>query len=508
MVGRLGPIRIPRLRLGSLSGAVGTALFVLVCALLVDVLFEGWLVVIFGQRHLDAAGKVVVDPAEWPKTVKTVLYFGIAALTAAKLTIDRAWGRLRTRTDLALLVLAVVLLLAGIFGPSSPKVIGEALFVYFRGAIVFYALRALNPSPARIRRMLWVVGGVIALQCFIAIVQFVLGPAAYRAVGWADMSWAEIGRAQALLDHPNDLGHLTGLVLLGFIALFATREVVTARWWAAAVVVTIAMGTAQSRESIVATLAGLLVIALLRRAHWKRFAVLASLVILAAALPVIISPANRAEWLRRTAGVAEAIAVPSGQECIDGSTNPDQACSVADREIRLLYYQQGAKLLARRPLLGYGIGHFGGIVAYQNDPNWSDDPRFQPVGFNRYDFAAKTVDAFWLHLVVEAGALGLIAYGVWLWYLGAPLVRELRDRRRRGDKRTAGHPAFFWAPAAVVFVTLVALLSASFEDPLVPPVLFTIVGIGWVVLARGKAATPEKDGDDATETSALGKLSR
>jgi hypothetical protein len=59
-----------------------------------------------------------------------------------------------------------------------------------------------------------------------------------------------------------------------------------------------------------------------------------------------------------------------------------------------------------------------------------------------------------------------------------------------------------------VFVTLVALLSASFEDPLVPPVLFTIVGIGWVVLARSTAATPEKSRGDAADTSALGKLSR
>jgi O-Antigen ligase len=498
---------MPRLRVGSLSGAIGTALFVLVCALLVSVLFEGWLVVIFGQRHLDATGKVVVDPADWPKTVKTVLYLAIAALTAAKFTIDRAWGRLRTKADLALLVLAFVLLLAGIFGPSSPKLIVEALFVYFRGAIVFYALRALNPSPARIKRMLVLLGGVVGLEVFLAIVQFVVGPPAYRAVGWADMSWADIGRAHALLDHPNDLGHLTGLVLLGLFALMASREVVTARWWVAVVVVTIAMGTAQSRESIIGALAGLLLIALLRRAHWKRFAILASLVILSAAMPIVLSPANRAEWLRRSAGVAAAIAVPSGDECINGATNPDQSCSTADREIRLLYYQQGAKLLVRRPLLGYGIGTFGGIVAYQNNPNWSDDPRFQPVGFNKYDFAAKTVDAFWLHLVVEAGVLGLAAYAVWLWYLGAPMMRELRTRRRRDGRRAAGHPAYFWAPAAVVFVTLVALLSASFEDPLVPPVLFTIVGIGWVVLARS-AAKPQNRGGDAADTSALGELSR
>jgi O-antigen ligase len=492
---------MPRVRLGSLSAAIGTAIFVILCALLIGVLFEGWLVVIFGQRHLNAKGAVVVDPATWPKTVKTAFYVTLTALTAAKLTVDRAWGRLRTRADLALLVLAGVLLLAGIFGPSEPKVIVEALFVYFRGAIVFYALRALNPSPARIRRMLWILGALLAVQTSVALVQFIVGTPAYQAVGWADLNWAKIGRAQALLDHPNDLGHFAGLMLLGLFALFASRERVSARWWVAVVLVAVAMGAAQSRESTVATLAGLVLIAVLRRAHWKRFAVLASLIVLAAALPIVASQANRAEWVRRAAGVTEALAVPSGQECIQGATDPDQACSVKDREIRLLYYQQGARLLARRPVLGYGIGHFGGIVAYQNNPNWSDDPRFQPVGFNRYNFDAKTVDAFWLHLVIEAGVLGVIAYVAWLWLLVAPFVRPLLRRADPGRRaRAPGHPAYYWAPAAVLFVMLVALLSGSFEDPMVPPVLFTIVGIGWVVLAQNSERSTQRRPEPASVT--------
>ena len=115
------------------------------CAcLLVDVVLEGWLVTLFGSRH-DINGVGVVDAATWPKTVKTVLYFVLAVLTAAKLTVDRGWGRLRTRADLALLVLAAVLLLAGIFGPSEPKLIGEgAVRLLPRGARL---LRAAGPQP-------------------------------------------------------------------------------------------------------------------------------------------------------------------------------------------------------------------------------------------------------------------------------------------------------------------------------------------------------------------------
>jgi len=474
----------------STSSLIGTALFVVVCVLLVDVVAEGWLVTLFGARHLDpTTGATVVEAAGWPKAVKSFLYITLALLTMAKLTLDRTWGRLRTGADLALLALAAVLLLAGMFGPSEPKLIVEAMFVYFRGAIVFYALRALNPGRDRIRRLIWIMGILMGVEVLVALVQMVVGRAAYRAVGWVDMGWARIGRAQALLDHPNDLGHFAGLMLLGLFALFAVRETVGRWWWAAAAATALALGAAQSRESILAVLLCLVVIFVLRRAHWRRFAGLAGLVILTAGIPIMTSQISRDEWIRRFAGVAAALHIHAGQECSAQGitvTDPDQSCDTADREIRLLYYQQGEKLLVRRPVLGYGIGHFGGIVAYQNNPNWNEDPRFQPVGFNKYKFAAKTVDAFWLHLVIEAGLVGLIAYLVWQWFLAAPFVRELRRRREPRRARAPGHPTYYWAPAAILFVTLVATLSAALEDPLVPPLLFTIVGIGWVVLARDK----------------------
>jgi len=485
----VGSLRRPAGRV-PISSLIGTALFVVLCVLLVDVVAEGWLVTLFGAQHLDpTTGATVVEAAGWPKAIKSFLYITAALLAAAKLTLDRGWGRLRSGADVALLALAAVLLLAGVFGPSEPKLILEAMFVYFRGAIVFYAVRALNPGRDRIRRLIWIMGILAGVEVLVAIVQMIVGSAAYRAVGWVDMGWAKIGRAQALLDHPNDVGHLAGLMLLGIFALFGVRETLSRWWWAAAAATALALGASQSRESVAAVLLCLVVIFVLRRAHWRRFAGLAGLVILTAAIPIATSQVNRDEWVRRFAGVAAALHIHAGQECaalgITDAQNPDQSCKGADREIRLLYYQQGERLFVRRPVLGYGIGQFGGIVAYQNNPNWNEDPRFQPVGFNKYDFNAKTVDAFWLHLTIEAGLAGLVAYLVWLWMLGAPFIKELRARRRA---RAPGHPTYYWAPAAILFVTLVALLSAALEDPLVPPLLFTIVGIGWVVLARDKAS--------------------
>ena len=106
---------------------------------------------------------------------------------------------------------------AGLFGTSGPVLIGQALFVYFRGAIVFYAVRALNPSWARFSRCCGRPAAFVGdLDVLVALVQMVVGRPAYRGVGWVDPTWADIHRAQGLFDHPNHLGHVLGLVLIGW----------------------------------------------------------------------------------------------------------------------------------------------------------------------------------------------------------------------------------------------------------------------------------------------------
>jgi hypothetical protein len=42
----------------------------------------------------------------------------------------------------------------------------------------------------------------------------------------------------------------------------------------------------------------------------------------------------------------------------------------------------------------------------------------------------------------------------------------------------------------VVFAGFVALFSPALEDPLFPPLMFSIFGIAWVLLTRGEAERP------------------
>ncbi|MFC0527778.1 O-antigen ligase family protein [Phytohabitans kaempferiae] len=494
-----GELAAPRtVGTGRLSHLLGAALVVLLGALLVWVLFETWIQVILATPVEDDRGNLLPDGPDWPKTVKNALYLLLLALTLLKITVDRRWRDFRRPADIALVVLGVVLVLAGLFGDSPIRLIAEAGYVYLRGVIVFYAWRAADPSRKRVRTVLIVVGAIVGLNALIAIWQTLAGPTTYENLGWINMTWARINRAHALLDHPNHLGHLLALTMLGIFAYMASRPKVHWRWWLAFVLIAFALSATQSRESTLGFVAGVAVVCFLRRGKFAAGAICVTLVLGFAVAQLAVSPENRAELARRLAGVASAFDLPSGAESDDACVETRTDCGedrdrIPEREVRVLYAQQGVELWLKRPVLGYGVGQFGGIVAYQHDPLWYQDPRFGPEGFRLYGSNEKQVDSFWLHLLVETGALGALAYLAWLFLLIAPIVRAVW---RRG---LAVHPFGWWAPAAMTFAVLVACLAPSLEDPLFPVQLFTILGLAWVWWQRGTLVSPGTSGSVTPE---------
>jgi O-antigen ligase len=272
-------------------------------------------------------------------------------------------------------------------------------------------------------------------------------------------------------------------------------------WWVAVVVAGLGVAGTQSRESIVGVLAAAALIWFLRRSGrtseqpgrtmGRTVLIAAGVVALLFAGNLVVRPSNLHELTRRVAGVFGAIETPAGTENCEGyATNA--ACiaagKVQKREVRMVFYQEGARLLAHRPILGYGVGQFGGIVAEENDPNWNLDPRF-PGGFNLYDTDGTTVDSFWLHLVVEVGILGLLVYLAWLWLLIVPLLGVTRRYVGRrvwgaGGSRDPVDPRAralaLWGVGTMLFSVIVGFLAPDFEDPLFPPLAFGILGLGWV----------------------------
>lgn len=511
------------------SRGLKSAILVLVGLLLVQVLFEGWAQTLFGGRHTDSAGAVVLDPPSWPKTLKNGLYLTLAVVTLLTVIVEHQWRRFRTPADLALVVLGALMLLSGLVGGSSPSLMGEALFVYFRGVIIFYGLRAAAPSIRKIRPLFWIVIGIVALNVVIALVQMVVGKPAFTGLGWTELKWADTNRAHALLNHPNHLGHLLSLTSLGALAWLVTRERVRYGWWLLFAALALALSATQSRESVAAVSIAAGVIWLVARAGGRRVLAAVLVIWVFTSLQIAIRPSNRAEWERRLTGVVDAFRVPSGEEhspsarptpkpyaspaptLTSQSPSPSTSIGAKDsssagprsktpaRETRVLFYQQGLKLFARSPLLGYGPGQFGGIVAEKNNPNWHQNPAFGPKGFDRHGFKSQQLDTFWLHLLVEVGALGFLAYLAWLWFLLAPLGKRLR-RRTSDDRTSRVDPLGYFAIAAMVFAVQVAFFSASLEDPMLPAVLFAVLGVAWV--ARPATADTPVLADGGAETSA------
>jgi hypothetical protein len=473
------------------SRALSMTMLVLLWVLLVEVLFEAWIQIQLAPIRINDAGKAVPDLPEWPKNLKNGLYIALALLAVAKVVVERRWREFTTWADRILPVLVIIMVIAGLLGASPLSLIGEAIFVYFRGVIVFYAWRALDPPWRRVRPVLYALGAIVTLNAVVAVVEMVFGAPAFQWFGWFDMTWANIYRAHGLLDHPNHLGHVTGLALLGLLAWFVTKPKVGLRWWLLFGLLAISMSATQSRESAIGFFLAAGVIWLLRRSALRTAVTAVVIVAVLVGAQLALRPENRVELQRRLAGVFHAFQIGSGEEpedfCVKGSTEcTEEDNAVPQREIRVLFAQQGFELWLSRPVLGFGVGQFGGIVSFKHDPEWEKDPRFVAVlggaGFNLYGFNSQTVDSFWLHLLVETGFLGVLAYLLWLVFLALPLLPTLPRglRRRIRGPTVPGSPLHIWAIAALVFGVLVAALSPSLEDPLLPPLLFTIIGLAWV----------------------------
>src|SRR5262249_35294007 len=146
------------------TGASGTAtwarwldrlLWALLVSLLLLVLCEAWLNGVLLHAPTSSGGRVVV-PTTWPRQLKTALFLALAAAAAAKITLAGRWRSFATDADAALAALFVVLVVAGLVAGSPLSLIAQGIFVYLRGAVVFYAWRAVEPRPQAVRRFLLV----------------------------------------------------------------------------------------------------------------------------------------------------------------------------------------------------------------------------------------------------------------------------------------------------------------------------------------------------------------
>jgi hypothetical protein len=462
---------------------------VLVVLLLLEALLEGWLLM-----QLRTAGPEFADLV---RAIRNGAYVGLGLSAGLHVAVS---GRARvfwTVADATFVVLMAIMVLAGALGGSSPTLIGEAVFVYMRGAVIFYALRALEPPPWAIRSLLLALGLILCAHAIAAVAQAIVGPSGYGAFGITDLGWAVDGRAQGLFTHPNHLGHVAGFGLIGIVAWRLSR--ISARWWLLVGLLATALGLSRSWESIAATLLALVALWLLRGRTYRAIVMAIAAIAIITGASLMTQPGALASIADKFNGVVRAIDIPSGTEA---SLPPSERCDPASadctatgvpkRSTRLLLYQQGIDAWTRSPLFGYGVGQFGGGVASQHDPLWYLDKRFGPDAFNLYGMDLTQADSFWLHLLVETGAIGLITYLIWLAALVYPSARRVFGTRLQPSGRDGlGPPLDRWAIRAVLFAFVIAFFSPSLEDPMFPALLFGVLGLAWSRTQDGRRPVGE-----------------
>lgn len=399
-------------------------------------------------------GPVRVSPAD-------LLIAVLAAATGCKIVVDRAWRRLRTGADLALLALVLAMVLSTVVNDVEAAVAGPAALAYLRGAVVFYALRVLDVSGGRVGAILALAGAAVAVNVGVALAQLAFGSDAYHAVGH-DPGWAAQGRTQGLFAQPDQLGHVLGVALLGVTALLAVRERVGKGWWSAAVVSAVALASTFSWASLATALAGVLVIAVLARANRGR--------ILAVGLVLLVCGAG-------AVAVRVGVGGPADSGGAAGATTATAADPALGRRPDLAAVLER---LQNRPLLGGGLG---------SAEETSD-------GYHHRD---GPVDASWLRLATETGLLGLITYLVWLF----STLRGLLVGSRRSGALTHPPALALWAVGAVAFTASVSMVSPALRNPALLVSLFAVLGSAW--WARRRAVSVRAAASSA-ETAILPRI--
>jgi O-antigen ligase len=170
-----------------------------------------------------------------------------------------------------------------------------------------------------------------------------------------------------------------------------------------------------------------------------------------------------------------------------GSTFGRVATVGAGKDLRTTFVANAVQIFADHPLLGVGPSRYGGAAA-----DLFGTPVYAAYGTDRLfvNPSQRTVDNFWLHLVVESGLLGLVAY---LGMIAAALRPIIRSALTAGWGRRV---ALAGISGAVIGLAINALTTMLLEANSVAFLFWFLLGIGSQ-LAAAPAGEPAAAADAA-----------
>jgi O-antigen ligase len=138
-------------------------------------------------------------------------------------------------------------------------------------------------------------------------------------------------------------------------------------------------------------------------------------------------------------------------------------------DLRVLFINNAAPIIADHPIVGAGPGRYGGAIAARFGSPLYDEYRAGSVPLHR------TVDNYWLHLTVEFGILGVL---MMLGLIGV-IVTELALAARRSAGMARAILA--GAAAAAIVLTVDSLAEMLLEGNTMSFPLWFVLGVGSAI---------------------------
>jgi O-antigen ligase len=404
-----------------------------------------------------------------PPDLETASHFlseGLLLTVTASLGL-RAWRQRR-------LIAAVrhpvtwALVAFGLIGVVSAVVNGVPVRVAFIGllftldaTLLFFLPRLVEWSP---RQTLLAVAAFIALMvaaALVALAQALLSPHLF-GLSAVPGRFGEVYRLAAFIGDPNVFG--TFMAAAAPFAVFAATSLVS------------------GRRTVALTVAFLLIVAL-----WLSFSRGAWLAWAIGALPVLAILSRRTLLLALAiTGLALVTAIVMPRDLLgdSGADRPDLFDSTVGRfgeigggrDLRTLFVLNALPIIGDHPLVGVGPGRYGGAAA---------DLFGTPV-YAEYDTdelfiipTQRTVDNFWLHLLVEMGIAGTAAF------VAAALIPGVRVARAVGEATGARRILLGGVAVGAAALVVSSVSTMLLEANSVGFLFWFLLGIGEIVAATG-----------------------
>jgi putative inorganic carbon (hco3(-)) transporter len=371
---------------------------------------------------------------------------------------------LRHPTTVLLAAFCVIALASAALNAVPPHVAALGVVFTLDAAVLFVLARAVTWSTREAALALGAFITIVIAAAVLVVAQGLLTPTLF-GFDLVTGRFGEVYRLAAFVGDPNVVGT--------FITVAAPFAVLAA-----------ANATARRPAVMAGVVAYVMLVALwltFSRGSW---------------LALAVSTAVALVWFGyRTAAIAAAVIAVSFATAIvmprdlileEGGGRPDLIGSTLGRvgavpegrDLRSLFVQNAVPIIADHPLLGVGPGRYGGAVA-----DLVETPVYAEYGTDELFTVPtqRTVDNFWLHLVVELGAIGT---AIFIAAAAVPWVQVVQAARRAIGARRVMLGGIATAAVAIGASSLTTMLL---EANSVGFLFWFVLGVGSVLSTRGEA---------------------